>query len=161
MHSCFLYHAINYGLDMAIVNAGQITIYEQIPTDLKKAIEDVLFNKLMKQALLIYLKDIPEILKEKNPNQWRKRQVEKVEYALVNGISELWERYRKFKKKYNSPVEIIEGPLMDGMNIVGDLFGPGNLFTSSCKIYKSNEAIMPTPFMEDGNKKKKEKEKFF
>ena len=75
MHSCFLYHAINYGLDMAIVNAGQITIYEQIPTDLKKAIEDVLFNRIneaTENLIDISKRYTGNIEREKNPNQWRK-----------------------------------------------------------------------------------------
>ena len=80
MHSCFLYHAINYGLDMAIVNAGQITIYEQIPTDLKKAIEDVLFNRIneaTENLIDISKRYTGNIEREKNPNQWRKKPLEK------------------------------------------------------------------------------------
>ena len=132
MHSCFLYHAINYGLDMAIVNAGQISIYEQIPLDLKDCIENVLFNKsknATEDLINISKKYSENIEKKKTTSEWRKESLEKkIEYALINGINEFIEDDTESLRKYNAPLEIIEGPLMDGMNVVGDLFGAGKMF---------------------------------
>ncbi len=163
MHSCFLYHAIRAGLDMAIVNAGQITIYEQIPKDLKDSIEDVFFNKdkdATEKLVEISKKYSGTISKKKNDKQWRKKSVEKkIEYALVNGINEFIENdTEKLRKKIKSPLEIIEGPLMDGMNIVGDLFGSGKMFlpqvVKSARVMKQSVAYL-LPFMDDEKTEKK------
>ena len=165
MHSCFLYHAIKYGLDMAIVNAGQITIYEQIPNDLKTAVEDVLFNKsnLATDNLLeISKKYSGNVEKKKVASEWRKESLEKkIEYALVNGINEFIEiDTEDLRKTYKSPLEIIEGPLMDGMNVVGDLFGSGKMFlpqvVKSARVMKQSVAYL-LPFMEDDKKEAKKK----
>ena len=163
MHSCFLYHAINAGLDMAIVNAGQITIYEQIPKDLRKSIEDVLFN-LSDNAtdkLIDISKKYSEdkIDKKKITKEWRKKNpVERVKYSLINGINDFIENdTEELRKKFDKPLEIIEGPLMDGMNVVGDLFGSGKMFlpqvVKSARVMKQSVAYL-LPFME--NEKKNE-----
>ena len=163
MHSCFLYHAINAGLDMAIVNAGQITIYEQIPKDLRKSIEDVLFN-LSDNAtdkLIDVSKKYSEekIDKKKITKEWRKKNPEeRVKYSLINGINDFIENdTEELRKKFDKPLEIIEGPLMDGMNIVGDLFGSGKMFlpqvVKSARVMKQSVAYL-LPFME--NEKKNE-----
>ena len=166
MHSCFLYHAINYGLDMAIVNAGQISIYEQIPLDLKDCIENVLFNKSVnatEDLINISKKYSENIEKKKTTSEWRKESLEKkIEYALINGINEFIEDdTESLRKKYNAPLEIIEGPLMDGMNVVGDFFGAGKMFlpqvVKSARVMKQSVAYL-LPFME-GDKKNKVKKK--
>ena len=133
MHSCFLYHAIKAGMDMAIVNAGQITIYEQIPKDLREAIEDVFFNKdddATDRLIDISRKFSKNVEKQKVTKEWREQSVEeRVKYSLINGINEYIENdTEELRNKLNKPLEIIEGPLMDGMNIVGDLFGAGKMF---------------------------------
>ena len=163
MHSCFLYHAINAGLDMAIVNAGQITIYEQIPKDLRKSIEDVLFN-LSDNAtdkLIDISKKYSEdkIDKKRITKEWRKKNPEeRVKYSLINGINDFIENdTEELRKKFDKPLEIIEGPLMDGMNVVGDLFGSGKMFlpqvVKSARVMKQSVAYL-LPFME--NEKKNE-----
>ena len=163
MHSCFLYHAIKYGLDMAIVNAGQITIYEQIPKDLKKCIEDVLFNKHLdatENLIEISKKYSGSVERKKIDKKWRTKKLEKkIEYALVNGINEFIEEdTEKLRQQYNKPLEIIEGPLMDGMNVVGDLFGSGKMFlpqvVKSARVMKQSVAYL-LPFMEKDNTSKK------
>ena len=165
MHSCFLYHAIKYGLDMAIVNAGQITIYEQIPKDLKDAIEDVLFNKsndATENLINVSKKYSGNVERKKVTNEWRKQPLEKkIEYALVNGINEFIESDTESLRKTNkSPLEIIEGPLMDGMNVVGDLFGSGKMFlpqvVKSARVMKQSVAYL-LPFMESDKEEKAKK----
>ncbi len=163
MHSCFLYHAINAGLDMAIVNAGQITIYEQIPKDLRKSIEDVLFN--LSDNATDKLIDISKkysadkIDKKRITKEWRKKKPEeRVKYSLINGINDFIENdTEELRKKFDKPLEIIEGPLMDGMNVVGDLFGSGKMFlpqvVKSARVMKQSVAYL-LPFME--NEKKNE-----
>ena len=157
MHSCFLYHAIKSGLDMAIVNAGQITIYEQIPDDLKNSIEDVLFNKSKNSTdklIEISKKYSKNVEKKKITKEWRKSiPEERVKFSLINGINEFIEKdTEELRNKYNKPLEIIEGPLMDGMNIVGDLFGSGKMFlpqvVKSARVMKQSVAYL-LPFMED------------
>lgn len=163
MHSCFLYHAINAGLDMAIVNAGQITIYEQIPQDLRGTIEDVLFNRSdnATDKLIDISKKYSEekIDKKKITKEWRKKNPEeRVKYSLINGINDFIENdTEELRKKFDKPLEIIEGPLMDGMNVVGDLFGSGKMFlpqvVKSARVMKQSVAYL-LPFME--NEKKNE-----
>ena len=159
MHSCFLYHAIKYGLDMAIVNAGQITIYEQIPKDLKECIEDVLFNKHLdatENLIEISKKYSGNVERKKSDKKWRNKKLEKkIEYALVNGINEFIEEdTEKLRQQYGKPLEIIEGPLMDGMNVVGDLFGSGKMFlpqvVKSARVMKQSVAYL-LPFMDKDN----------
>ncbi len=163
MHSCFLFHAIKAGLDMAIINAGQVTIYEQIPKDLKTCIEDVLFNKTKdatENLIEISKKYSGTIQRKKLDQKWRNKKLEKkVEYALVNGINEFIEQdTEKLRQQFSSPLEIIEGPLMDGMNVVGDLFGSGKMFlpqvVKSARVMKQSVAYL-LPFMENDKKSKK------
>jgi len=162
MHSCFLFHAINAGMDMAIVNPGQISIYEQIPKDLKKSIENVLFNKSedsTEKLVEISKKYSKNVQKKKVGLAWRKDlPEERVKYALINGINEfIVEDTEILRKKYNVPLEIIEGPLMDGMNEVGDLFGSGKMFlpqvVKSARVMKQSVGYL-LPFMEKGGSKK-------
>ena len=157
MHSCFLYHAIKAGLDMAIVNAGQITIYEQIPMKLRKAIEDVLFNTHLdatEKLLEVSNEFSGKRVKKKNDILWRKKNAdERIQYALINGINEFVdEDTEELRKKYVTPLNIIEGPLMDGMNTVGDLFGSGKMFlpqvVKSARVMKQSVGYL-LPFMED------------
>ncbi len=157
MHSCFLFHAINAGMDMAIVNAGQITIYEQIPHDLKNAIEDVLFNKhedATDKLIEISSKFSKNVEKKKVTKEWREQNVEeRVKYSLINGINEFIENdTEELRIKLKKPLEIIEGPLMDGMNIVGDLFGAGKMFlpqvVKSARVMKQSVAYL-LPYMEN------------
>ncbi len=161
MHSCFLYHAINAGLDMAIVNAGQITIYEQIPLDLKESIEDVLFNRSNNATdkLVDLSKKYSEDKTDKKriTKEWRKKNPEeRVKYSLINGINDFIENdTEELREKFNKPLEIIEGPLMDGMNVVGDLFGSGKMFlpqvVKSARVMKQSVAYL-LPFMENDKK---------
>ena len=163
MHSCFLYHAINAGLDMAIVNAGQITIYEQIPKDLRESIEHVLFNRSdnATDKLIDISKKYSEdkTYKKKITKEWRKKNPEeRVKFSLINGINDFIENdTEELRKKIKKPLEIIEGPLMDGMNVVGDLFGSGKMFlpqvVKSARVMKQSVAYL-LPFME--NEKKNE-----
>ena len=156
MHSCFLFHAINAGLDMAIVNAGQITIYEQIDKELKFAIENVLFNRnhnATEKLLEISQKFSGKKVKKKVDVLWRKKKPdERIKFALVNGINDyVDEDTEDLRKKYKLPIDIIEGPLMDGMNIVGDLFGSGKMFlpqvVKSARVMKQSVGYL-LPFMD-------------
>ncbi|MDC3091465.1 methionine synthase [Rickettsiales bacterium] len=156
MHSCFLFHAIKAGLDMAIVNAGQITIYEQIDKELKFAIENVLFNRkhnATEKLLEISQKFSGKKVKKKIDVMWRKKKPdERIKFALVNGINDFVdEDTEDLRKKYKLPIDIIEGPLMDGMNIVGDLFGSGKMFlpqvVKSARVMKQSVGYL-LPFMD-------------
>ena len=130
MHSAFLYHAIKAGMDMGIVNAGQIAVYEDIDPTLLKLTEDVLFNrhpdateKLVEYAETVKTKD----KKQAVDAEWRQKSVEeRLKYALIKGITEFIEAdTAEALEKLGKPLDVIEGPLMDGMNVVGDLFGSG------------------------------------
>ena len=167
MHSCFLFHAIKAGLDMAIVNSGQITIYEKIPKELKNAIEDVLFNSktnATENLLEVSQNYSGRVARKKNDVSWRKNKVEKrIEYALVNGINDyVVQDTEELRKAIKSPLKIIEGPLMDGMNVVGDLFGSGKMFlpqvVKSARVMKQSVNHL-LPFMEDGMETNKNKGK--
>ena len=157
MHSCFLFHAIEAGLDMAIVNSGQITIYDQIPKNLRKAIEDVLFNKHKDatENLIEISSDFSQKKSKKKVNKsWRKQNVdERIKYSLINGINEFVEKdTEELRLKYKKPIKVIEGPLMDGMNVIGDLFGSGQMFlpqvVKSARVMKQSVAYL-LPFMDD------------
>ncbi|HVO72953.1 MAG TPA: methionine synthase [Ignavibacteriaceae bacterium] len=133
MHSAFLFHAIKAGLDMGIVNAGQLEVYEQIPKDLLELVEDVILNRRpdSTERLLTFAEKIKQ--KEKEPeklDEWRKLPVqERLTYALIKGIADFIEEdVEEARLLYSRPLEVIEGPLMDGMNVVGDLFGAGKMF---------------------------------
>jgi len=156
MHSAFLYHAIKAGLDMGIVNAGMLEVYEEIPKDLLELVEDVLLNRrpdaterLVEFADTIKSKG-KEIVKDE---EWRKAPVaERLSHALVKGIIEyLDDDVEEARLQYAKPLEVIEGPLMDGMNVVGDLFGSGKMFlpqvVKSARVMKKAVAYL-LPFIE-------------
>src|SRR5207237_910396 len=157
MHSAFLYHAIKAGLDMGIVNAGQLAIYEEIPKDLLELVEDVLLNRRpdATERLVTFAESVKGqgATTAKEAEAWRSGNVdERLSHALVKGIiDELDEDLEEARKKYPSALSIIEGPLMAGMNIVGDLFGSGKMFlpqvVKSARVMKKAVAYL-LPFME-------------
>ncbi len=161
MHAAFLYHAVDAGMDMGIVNAGMMEIYEDIPKDLKASVEDVLFNK--REDATDRLVALAEKLKDTGGKalvqnlEWRKGTVEeRLSHALVKGITQfIIEDTMEAHKKYGSPLMVIEGPLMDGMNIVGDYFGAGKMFlpqvVKSARVMKQSVAYL-TPFIEEEKK---------
>ncbi len=160
MHSAFLYHAIKAGLDMGIVNAGQLELYESIPKDLLERVEDVLLNR--RQDATERLVEYAETIKAKGKVQvrddaWRNTTVEeRLKHSLVKGIVEFIDvDIEEARQKYPKPLHIIEGPLMDGMNVVGDLFGAGKMFlpqvVKSARVMKKAVAYL-LPFM-DAEKK--------
>ncbi len=153
IHSAFLYHAIKAGMDMGIVNAGQLAVYEEIPKDLLELVEDVIFNKrpdatdkLIEFAETIKKKDKSVV--DENKNQWRKLPLEeRLKHALVKGVVDFIDvDIEEARNKYPHPLNIIEGPLMDGMNVVGDLFGAGKMFlpqvVKSARVMKKAVAIL-------------------
>lgn len=153
MHSVFLYYAIQAGLDMGIVNAGQLAIYEDIPLELKNLVEDVILNRRADatERLIEYaekIKNQNRIEKEIAELEWRKSSVEeRLKYALIKGIVDyIEEDTEEALKKFGEPIEIIEGPLMDGMNVVGDLFGSGKMFlpqvVKSARVMKKSVSIL-------------------
>jgi 5-methyltetrahydrofolate--homocysteine methyltransferase len=136
MHSAFLYHAIKAGMDMGIVNAGQLAVYDEIPKDLLTLVEDVLLNRrpdaterLIAFAESVKQKDKAEVVAD----EWRSGSVEeRLSHALVRGIVDYVEAdTEEARQKYGRPLRVIEGPLMDGMNVVGDLFGSGKMFSAA------------------------------
>ena len=156
MHSAFLYHAINHGLDMGIVNAGMIDVYEDIPKDLLKAVEDVLLNS--DDGATERLVELAESIKGEGKQRvedlsWREQAVEgRLSHALVKGIvAYIDEDVEEARQKFNKPLEVIEGPLMDGMGVVGELFGSGKMFlpqvVKSARVMKKAVAVL-TPFIE-------------
>ena len=158
MHSSFLFHAINNGLDMGIVNAGMIEVYEEIPKKLLKGVEDVLLNKdnQATERLLSLAETIKGKGKERKEDlSWREKSVEeRLSFSLVKGnMSFLDVDVEEARLKFDKPIEVIEGPLMDGMNIVGELFGSGKMFlpqvVKSARVMKKAVAIL-TPYIEKG-----------
>jgi 5-methyltetrahydrofolate--homocysteine methyltransferase len=156
MHSVFLYHAIKAGMDMGIVNAGQLQVYEQIEPQLKELCEDVILNRDPESTdkLLAFAETVKQKGKaEVKDEAWRKEAVEKrLSHALVNGITDYIDAdTEEARLKYPKPLDVIEGPLMDGMNIVGDLFGSGKMFlpqvVKSARVMKKSVAIL-TPYIE-------------
>ena len=172
IHTAFLFHAIRAGLDMAIINAGMLGLYEEIAPDLRKLVEDVLLNRRpdSTERLVNYADDIkakelaakaaaipgsqPSALSSQPPDAWRSQTVEKrLSHALVKGIIDFIDAdTEEARKKYKRPLDIIEGPLMDGMRVVGDLFGAGKMFlpqvVKSARVMKKSVAYL-TPFMEE------------
>jgi len=156
MHSCFLYHAIQAGLDMAIVNAGQLAVYEEIPSELKERVEDVLLNRRpdATERMLEFAETVKTggkaVVKDE---AWRKESVEdRLLHALLKGITDhIDQDTEEARMKYGRPLEVIEGPLMGGMRKVGDLFGEGKMFlpqvVKSARVMKKAVAYL-TPFME-------------
>ena len=156
MHAAFLYHAINAGMDMGIVNAGQLAVYDDLPTTLLAAVEDVLFNRREDATdRLVTLADtLKGRSKKKRVNKkWRKLPVEeRLSHALVEGIIEHIEAdTEEARLKHERPIQVIEGPLMDGMNRVGELFGDGKMFlpqvVKSAYVMKKAVAHL-VPFIE-------------
>ncbi|HTX71150.1 MAG TPA: vitamin B12 dependent-methionine synthase activation domain-containing protein, partial [Thermoleophilia bacterium] len=164
MHAAFLYHAIQAGLDMAIVNAGMLGVYEEIPADLRERIEDVLLNRrpdaterLVRFADGLKAARAPAAEGAEPPPEdeaWRHESVEqRLQHALVKGIDTYVEAdTEEARRKYPRPLEIIEGPLMAGMRVVGDLFGAGKMFlpqvVKSARVMKKAVAYL-TPYMEE------------
>jgi 5-methyltetrahydrofolate--homocysteine methyltransferase len=157
MHSAFLYHAIRAGMDMGIVNAGMMEVYEEVPKDLLERVEDVLFNR--REDATERLTEFAENIKDNGGRQlkkdeaWREEPVEKrLEHALIRGITDYIEAdTEEARQKYPTPLQVIEGPLMDGMNVVGDLFGSGKMFlpqvVKSARVMKRSVAYL-TPYIE-------------
>ncbi|MBW7843707.1 MAG: methionine synthase [Ignavibacterium sp.] len=155
MHSSFLFHAIKAGMDMGIVNAGQLEVYEEIQKDLLEKVEDVIFNR--RQDATERLVEFAETIKKKDKteekkDEWRSLDVdERLKYALVKGIVEFIDLdVEEARLKYSQPLEVIEGPLMAGMNVVGDLFGAGKMFlpqvVKSARVMKKAVSILE-PYM--------------
>jgi 5-methyltetrahydrofolate--homocysteine methyltransferase len=158
MHSAFLYHAITAGLDMGIVNAGMLEVYEEIEPELKMLVEDVLLNRRpdATERLVDYgekLKGVSAVVNEKKAEEWRNGTVEeRLSHALVKGIDAYIEiDAEEARLKLGRPLLVIEGPLMAGMSVVGDLFGAGKMFlpqvVKSARVMKKAVAHL-TPFME-------------
>ncbi|SMF82358.1 methionine synthase (B12-dependent) [Tistlia consotensis] len=157
MHSVFLYHAIPAGLDMAIVNAGQLPVYDDIPEDLRERVEDVILNR--RADATDRLLEIAEQYKSGGTAKreidlsWREAEVEKrLEHALVHGILDwIEEDTEAARQRADKPLEVIEGPLMAGMNVVGDLFGAGKMFlpqvVKSARVMKKAVAYL-LPYIE-------------
>ena len=157
IHSVFLYHAIKAGMDMGIVNAGQLTVYSDIPDELRNAIEDVLFNKHVDATdRLIELAEKTRGYKseELTTEDWRNGTVEeRIRHALVRGDARHIDTdTEEARQKYDRPLDVIEGPLMTGMNVVGDLFGAGQMFlpqvVKSARVMKKAVAWLK-PYMDD------------
>jgi 5-methyltetrahydrofolate--homocysteine methyltransferase len=157
MHSVFLYYAIKAGMDMAIVNAGQLAVYDDIPLELRDAVEDVILNRrddATERLLDIAPKYRGDGTKVEPENEeWRSWDViKRLEHALVKGITQFIEDdTEEARLHYDRPLQVIEGPLMDGMNIVGDLFGEGKMFlpqvVKSARVMKQAVAYL-NPFIE-------------
>jgi 5-methyltetrahydrofolate--homocysteine methyltransferase len=133
MHSAFLYHAIRAGLSMGIVNAGQLGVYEELNPELRERVEDVIFNRRedATERLIEFANTVKAGGRQRvRDDAWRRGSVEeRLTHALVNGISEyVVDDTEEARQKAARPIEVIEGPLMDGMNVVGDLFGSGKMF---------------------------------
>ena len=163
IHSVFLYYAIQNGLSMGIVNAGQLEIYDQIPTDLRNKVEDVILNRHSgaTEALLAIAEDYrgDGSIKEVETEEWRNLPVnQRLEHALVKGITQwIVEDTEESRQQFARPIEVIEGPLMSGMNIVGDLFGSGKMFlpqvVKSARVMKQAVAhLVPFIDAEKGDK---------
>lgn len=164
MHAVFLYHAIKAGMDMGIVNAGALQVYENIDPELKELCEDVILNRKEDSTdrLLAFAETVKakgkEIVKDE---AWRKEEVQKrLSHALVNGITDyIEEDTEEARLKYPKPLDVIEGPLMDGMNVVGDLFGSGKMFlpqvVKSARVMKKSVNYL-FPFIEAEKEKTKQ-----
>ena len=166
IHSVFLYHAIKAGMDMGIVNAGQLVVFDEIEPGLRSMCEDVLLNRNndnneATEKLIIHAETVKAKGKiEVKDEQWRNDPVEKrLAHSLVNGITDYIDAdTEEARQKYPRPLDVIEGPLMDGMNIVGDLFGAGKMFlpqvVKSARVMKKAVAIL-TPFIEQEKEDRK------
>jgi 5-methyltetrahydrofolate--homocysteine methyltransferase len=157
IHSAFLYHAIQAGMDMGIVNAGQLVVYEDIPKDLLERVEDILFDRRpdATERMIEFAEQVKGSGKKREQDLgWREAPVaERLSHALVHGILDFIEEdTEEARAAATRPLEVIEGPLMDGMKVVGDLFGAGKMFlpqvVKSARVMKKAVAYL-TPFMED------------
>ncbi len=156
IHASFLYHAVNAGMDMGIVNAGQLEVYAEVKPDLLEHVEDVLFNRRedATDRLVTFAETVKGAAKTKTVDlSWRETSVEeRLSHALVKGINEyILDDVEEARLKYDRPLEVIEGPLMDGMGVVGDLFGAGKMFlpqvVKSARVMKQAVAHL-IPFIE-------------
>ncbi len=160
MHSVFLFHAIKAGMDMGIVNAGQLVVYDEIEPQLRELCEDVILNRNntnneATEKLIAFAETVKAKGKEeKKDDVWRSTTVEdRLKHALINGITDYIETdTEEARLKYPRPLDVIEGPLMAGMNVVGDLFGAGKMFlpqvVKSARVMKKSVAWL-TPFIEE------------
>ena len=157
MHSAFLYHAVRAGMDMGIVNAGQLAVYQDIPAELLERVEDVIFNRREDSTdrLIEYAETFKgEKRKRVEDLSWREKPVaERISHALVRGIDRyIVEDAEIARQEFSEPIDVIEGPLMDGMNTVGDLFGAGKMFlpqvVKSARVMKKAVAHL-VPFIEE------------
>jgi 5-methyltetrahydrofolate--homocysteine methyltransferase len=156
INSVFLYHAIRAGLDMGIVNAGQLMVYDDIPNELRTLIEDVLFNRdplATERLIAVAQQHVAKTDTHKVEEAWRSLPVkERLTHALVHGLDQYVEvDVEEARHQFDRPLHVIEGPLMDGMNVVGDLFGAGKMFlpqvVKSARVMKKAVAYL-LPFME-------------
>jgi 5-methyltetrahydrofolate--homocysteine methyltransferase len=159
MHSVFLYHTIKAGMDMGIVNAGQLVVYDEIEPVLREMCEDVILNRNNEnneatEKLIAFAETVKAKGKETvKDDAWRNTTVEeRLKHSLVNGITDFIDTdTEEARLKYPKPLDVIEGPLMDGMNVVGDLFGSGKMFlpqvVKSARVMKKSVAVL-TPYIE-------------
>ncbi|MFN7540726.1 MAG: methionine synthase [Bacteroidota bacterium] len=166
IHAVFLYHAIHAGMDMGIVNAGQLAVFDEIESELKRLCEDVILNRnndnnQATDALIRYAETVKTQGKVQVKDEaWRTEPIQKrLSHALINGITEYIEAdTEEARQAYPTPLEVIEGPLMDGMGIVGDLFGAGKMFlpqvVKSARVMKKSVAVL-TPYIEAEKEQKK------
>lgn len=164
MHAVFLYYAIKAGMDMGIVNAGQLQVYDEIEPELRKLCEDVILNRNndnneATDKLITFAETVKSKGKEEKKDEaWRNTSVEeRLKHALVLGITDYIDAdTEEARQKYPKPLDVIEGPLMDGMNVVGDLFGAGKMFlpqvVKSARVMKKSVAVL-TPHIEEEKKK--------
>jgi len=157
MHSAFLYHAIKNGMDMGIVNPSMLEVYDAVDKELLERVEDVLLNRRddATERLLEYAETVKGSAKKKEvDDEWRKGTIEeRITYALVKGVIDFIDQdTEEARVKYGKPLNVIEGPLMAGMNVVGDLFGAGKMFlpqvVKSARVMKKSVAHL-TPFLEE------------
>jgi len=158
IHSVFLYHAIKAGMDMGIVNAGQLAVYDDLPAELRDVVEDVILNRNPEATerlidLAPKYKGDGSTGENKQDLSWREAPVEKrIEHALIKGVTDfIVEDTEEARQKLGAPINVIEGPLMDGMNVVGDLFGEGKMFlpqvVKSARVMKKSVAYLE-PYLE-------------
>ena len=162
--SVFLYYAIKAGMDMGIVNAGQLVVYDEIEPHLRELCEDVILNRNndnneATEKLIAFAETVKAKGKEEMKDEaWRNTPVEeRLKHSLVNGITDYIDAdTEEARQKYPKPLDVIEGPLMDGMNVVGDLFGSGKMFlpqvVKSARVMKKSVAIL-TPYIEAGKRR--------